>query len=85
MSDEKYKNIAIFLLLAVALLLWLAKKFKPVTLIAIGVIIGMAFLTPFLAMILSIPVFLVVYFDNQKYLWDAWDRLKSSTFGGGQN
>ena len=87
MQDETYRNTAVALLAAVMLLLWAAKKFKPVTLVAIGIIVGMTFLTPFLGFILAIPIFLVVYMDNRKTVLPYWDRIKNATWakGGKEN
>jgi len=87
MSEDRMKNISIALLAITALVLLLFKKqddkIRLASFVALALIFGLVLMFPFTGFLLSIPIFLVVWFDHQKEIWDWWGSLKNATLNIG--
>lgn len=89
MGDEGQKNIAVALLVATGLILFLSQKqgdrIPLAGLAALAIIGGVTFMTPLIGLALAIPIFAVVWFTNQKVIWDWWAKIQKISLNIGGN
>lgn len=81
------RNIAIAVLAVTALIMLLLRpaggQVKAGPFVALAVILGMTLVFPFAGLLLSVPVFLVAWFDHQEVIWGWWDGIKNATLNVG--
>lgn len=87
MSDEKYQNISIALLVLTALVLILGQKqgdkLPLAGLAALVLLLALALMAPFAGFLLAVPVALVAWFDNQAAVWAWWEKIKGKNLNLG--
>jgi len=71
------QNIAVFLLILTALVLFIAQKRNPYFFVGLGILLVVSILFPFLGLLISVPVALVVWMDNSPAVWSLWEQLKN--------
>lgn len=80
--ENRFQTISFFFLAMAALILILVSKkgseIKIGGLVAIAAMVILTLVFPLAGMVLSIPIFLVLYFDNSPAIWDWWGKVKNT-------
>jgi hypothetical protein len=83
------QNGAIGLYILIALILYLGQKdggsLQVSSFAALGFLLVLAFVSPLIAFVLAVPIFLIVWFKNYQTVLDGWAKLKKSTVKIGGN
>jgi hypothetical protein len=81
--ENKYQSIAFFFIALSGLVMLLIStkngNTKLVGFVALAFLIVITLVFPFAGFILSLPVFIVIFFDNNKQVWEWWNKVKTST------
>lgn len=73
---KEYQWAIVFSVLAAAML-FISGKARPVSYIAVLLVLGFSFLFPLAGMLLFIPILFNIYLDNQSGLKLFWERVKN--------
>ena len=74
---SKEQNIVLVAVILAAIVFIANKNKKPFNFIALGLLFGLSFIFPLLAVVLVIPTLFIIYLKNYKSISSLWTDIKN--------